>query len=191
MFSKATSMVHHWLSTHVADGDLVVDATCGNGHDTLMLAHLVGSGGHVISVDIQESAISNTGQRLKEEGLLNRVSLHHMSHERILEVLGNRSVHCAVFNLGYLPGGDKSLVTVPESTIVAHERLLSRLSPGGVIITTVYTGHVGGPDEAEALFGWANKLDGKHVVVARHEWVNLEGQPPHILLIQRRPSSSS
>ncbi len=69
MFSKATSMVHHWLSAHVADGDLVVDATCGNGHDTLMLAHLVGSGGHVISVDIQESAISNTGQRLKEEGV--------------------------------------------------------------------------------------------------------------------------
>lgn len=170
---------------------MVVDATCGNGHDTEMLARLVGASGHVVAVDVQESATANTRERLEMAGLEGRVSLHTMSHATIQDVLDeHRPVRCAVFNLGYLPGGDKTLVTTPRESVSAHEALLSRLAPGGVIITTVYTGHPGGKEEAAALLDWASALDGKQVTVARHEWINLDGEPPHILAIHRRSNSS-
>ena len=187
VFSKATSIVHHWLSAHVNHGDYVVDATCGNGYDTVLLAELVGESGRVVAVDIQEAALARTRDRLVEAGLLARVSLKRMSHEHILDVLDPEEIQCAVFNLGYLPGADKRLVTAPNATVAAHENLLSRLGPGGVIISTVYTGHAGGKEEAEALYVWATGLDGKQFAVARHEWVNLDGEPPHILIIHRRP----
>lgn len=163
-----------------------MDATCGNGNDTVLMAELVGDSGQVFAVDIQEAAVKETTKRLAEAGLRKRVSLHCMSHEHILDVLGEQSIQCAVFNLGYLPGSDKQLVTKPGATVAAHVHILSRLAPGGVIISTVYTGHEGGSEEAEALSEWASALDGKQVSVARHQWVNLIGEPPHIMIIHRR-----
>jgi len=187
MFSKATSIVHHWLESHVSPGDLVVDATSGNGHDTLKLAHLVGPDGRVVAVDIQDEAIQATRDRLIEADMLDRVDVHCMSHEALNELLdASGVVSCAVFNLGYLPGGDKALVTTPMSTLRAHQVLLDHLAPGGVIFSTVYTGHEGGKAEAAELEEWARSLDGKRVTVARHEWVNLDGQPPYILVIHKR-----
>lgn len=188
MFSKATKLVHHWLRQHIQSGDLVVDATCGNGHDTVFLAECVGPNGKVIAVDIQESAIQATRTLLTSRNLLSRVRLRHMSHEHAAEaLLPEESVMCAVFNLGYLPGGDKQIITMPATSLPAHQNLLRRLAPGGAIISTIYTGHSGGQLEAEALLEWSKGLDGKQFSVARHEWINQEGMPPFILIVQRRP----
>lgn len=188
MFSKATALVHHWINAHVQLGDVVVDATCGNGHDTLVLAQRVGKEGRVVAVDIQTQAIERSKQLVARNGVEKQVALHCMSHDRLIEVLPQgETIRCAVFNLGYLPGGDKSVVTKPSTSLNAHKSVLECLKPGGIVITTIYTGHPGGSAEADALVGWSQELDGKRFSVARHEWINQDGEPPFILIIQRRP----
>lgn len=187
MFSRATGLVHSWLRDHVHPGDVVLDATCGNGHDTILLAELCGSTGRVWALDVQQAAIEATKSRLQERQLSERVHLVQQSHSDLDDILQEESaLTCAVFNLGYLPGSDKSVTTRVSSTLRAHESLLSRMVPGGVIFTTVYVGHDGGREEADALLSWAKGLDRKRWSAARHEWINQDSNPPFILIIQRR-----
>ena len=189
MFTKATSLVHHWISAHVRRGDLVMDATCGNGHDTMLLASLVGEHGRVVALDIQRQAVASTRQKLETANLLDRCSLHCLSHARVADVVPvGTLLDCAIFNLGYLPGSDKSVITQPDSSLLAHEAVVERLAPGGVLFSTIYTGHEGGQEEADRLLAWSARLPSSQFSVARHEWFNQSGKPPFILIISHRGS---
>lgn len=107
LLSRPMTCAHDWISRVVSPGDAVVDATAGNGHDTVFLARLVGPSGQVHAFDVQEEAIRATRERLEKEGLLTpSVRLHLASHDRLAELVGG-PVKAIVFNLGYLPGGDK------------------------------------------------------------------------------------
>src|SRR4051812_36875452 len=115
------------LEKAVKPGDSVVDATVGNGHDTVFLAGLAGENGKVYGFDIQESAINKTRKKLSEQGLASRVELFHTGHENIQESMAGIQVSGAIFNLGYLPGSDKAVVTRPETTIPAVRQLFDML----------------------------------------------------------------
>ena len=130
-------------------GETVVDATAGNGNDTLFLAELVGENGHVYAFDIQQAALDSTAKRLGE--LNERVSLILDSHENV-EKYVNGQIGGAVFNLGYLPHSeDLSIVTKPDSTIKAIHTMLGMLKKGGIIAVSVYDGHEGGAEERDAF----------------------------------------
>lgn len=177
------------LSKAVQAGDVVVDATAGNGHDTLFLAKLVGDGGRVYSFDIQQKAIDNTKNRLKEHGLEERCFLICSGHENIpsfIPPIYHGRIKAAVFNLGYLPGGDKSIVTKPETTIHAVEGLLDILAPGGIIVLVVYHGHPEGKRERDMLLQYASRLDQKLFHVLRYEFINQKNDPPFIIAIEKR-----
>ncbi len=152
---------HAALSELLTSGDTVVDATVGNGYDTLFLARAVGESGTVYGFDIQEQALDTAYKRLRAEGLAGRVSLYHAGHEAMAVVLPE-SVRCRVkavmFNLGYLPGGDKRRITALNTTLAALEQALLLLAPGGAISVLAYTGHPGGREEAEAVKSWARSL---------------------------------
>lgn len=187
MLSRATHIVHTWIRALVRPGDQVVDATCGNGHDTLVLAECCGPGGQVWALDIQEAAIRATRDRMQEHGLLGCVSLHRLSHADWRTLPGTDvPLRCVIFNLGWLPGSDKQITTRPDETLAAHARFCDALAPGGAIITTVYVGHDGGPEEADALLSWAGTLDPATWSVARHAWINQPDTAPFILTIERR-----
>ena len=187
MFTRATQLVHALLEMYVQPGDRVLDATCGNGHDTAFLAAQCGASGRVLAIDVQESAVQATMRRIREAGLSDRVDLHQSSHDNeALLAAWDGPLRCAVFNLGYLPGSDKTVTTLPETTIRAHDLVSRMLEPGGAIVTTVYIGHPGGSEEADALLAWAQNLDGGQWSVARHEWINQDSSSPFILIIQRR-----
>src|SRR5512144_1655855 len=79
----AVALAHFFLRVRVKPGDRVMDATCGNGHDTLFLAGLVGAGGTVFAFDVQEQALEKTRQLLGENGYLDRVQLFHAGHEEL------------------------------------------------------------------------------------------------------------
>lgn len=137
-------------------GDTVVDATLGNGHDTLFLAKAVGQRGKVIGFDIQEDALVATAQRLKSEGIgEDRYELHLKSHAEIARHVPV-AVKAVMFNLGYLPGGDKAKITQMESTLIALSDAIDLLAPGGLMTVMCYPGHPGGDREAEAVRGFLN-----------------------------------
>ncbi|CZQ87894.1 s-adenosyl-l-methionine-dependent methyltransferase [Trichococcus palustris] len=117
---SALEFSHNLLKETVREGDVVIDVTVGNGNDTVLLAALVGRYGKVIGFDIQKQAIKNTKQKLLLTGLSQQVTLFHQGHEPIPEVLGNEEqIGGIIFNLGYLPGSDKSIITRKETPLQA------------------------------------------------------------------------
>lgn len=166
---------------------MVVYATIGNGHDTTYLARLVGPQGHVYGFDIQPAAIQATQAALKAEHLEKSVTLTHAGHETVAQVLpADQPIKSAIFNLGYLPGGDKTIVTKPATTLTAIDALEQRLTPNGLIILLVYTGHPGGQAEADALEQHVAELDQHQFQVLRYGFINEIHTPPYLLAIQKR-----
>jgi len=177
---------HSILEEALLPGNVAVDCTMGNGHDTLLLARLTGQAGHVYAFDIQQDALNNTQKLLSQHGI---------SEEQVTLICGShadlggfvpRGVKAAVFNLGYLPGGDKSICTAAGSTIAATEALLSLMEDGGVIVLVVYRGHEQGAVEAEALLAYCEKLDG--VMVVEYKVLNNTNKPPFVIIIEKKPN---
>jgi SAM-dependent methyltransferase len=180
----AALLSHLFLKERVKQGDRVADATCGNGHDTLFLARLVGEGGKVWAFDIQEKALANTRMLLAEAGCLGQVELVASGHERFAEFAGG-PLKAVVFNLGYLPGGDKSVVTRPAATVAALEQAAGLLNPGGVITVCIYTGHPGGAEEGEAVERWAASLPTTGFNVWLSRQINRPPTAPYLLLVEK------
>jgi len=177
------------LKTAAKPGDIVIDATIGNGHDTVYLAEIVGPTGHVFGYDIQAEAITNTTQLLKENGVENQVTLFHKSHSQIGETIPSHyhgQIAGAMFNLGYLPGGNKEIVTKAESTITAIEQLLTILKREGVIVLVIYHGHDEGKKERDAILNYVKTLDQKKAHVLQYQFLNQKNDPPFIIAIEKR-----
>lgn len=177
------------LEKTVKPGSIAIDGTVGNGHDTLFLAKLVGENGHVYGFDIQQPAIINTTERLTKAGVLQRVTLFHKGHEEITSSIPKErfgKIDGAIFNLGYLPGGNKEIVTRPETTISAMKQLLEILSPGGIIVLVIYHGHEEGAREKEEVLQFVKNLDQKKAHVLKYEFLNQINNPPFIVAIEKR-----
>ena len=151
---RLTEKVHHILANYLQEGDLTIDATAGNGYDTLFLAEQVGPSGKVIAIDIQDCAIRSVQEKLDSADLLHRVRLVTEDHVVALNKLiaSNRGKVAAItFNLGYLPGSDTSIKTQAESTEEALISSFQLLSVGGYLCVTAYRGHSEGNTEAETV----------------------------------------
>ena len=147
-----THLAHSIIRRVLKPGDTAIDATAGNGHDTLFLAQLVGETGIVIAIDRQQKAIASTEHRLSQEGVFH-MTPHLGDHRTVLNRLAAEDVRAKaiMFNLGYLPGGDKTITTAAESTTAAVRAAQRLLSPGGVMTVIAYRGHIGGKEEATAI----------------------------------------
>ncbi len=192
---RATEIAHMLVERVVKTGDLVVDATTGNGHDTLFLANLVGSTGRVIGLDIQESAIQSTHRLVAN---LNQVRLVHDGHENMTAVVqdsikdpsDNHSSDCSsglaavMFNLGYLPGGSKNITTQTETTLSALDQALALLRSGGLVTLVLYPGHAGGAEESSAVRAHVDNL-GPGFSIARYHRIKSRKPAPELLAIER------
>ncbi len=177
---------HHLLEESVEPGENVIDATCGNGNDTLFLSKVVGENGRVIAFDIQKQAIEVTSNLLKKHDRTN-VTLVHDSHAHLYRYVSSQAtIGGAIFNLGYLPRSDKTVITKPESTIEAIDKIIPLLKEKGMIILVVYHGHDGGKDEKEAILKHMIQLDQKEFTVLRYGFINQKNNPPFILAVQKK-----
>ncbi|MBB5172816.1 tRNA (mnm(5)s(2)U34)-methyltransferase [Texcoconibacillus texcoconensis] len=177
------------LDQSVNNGGVAVDATAGNGHDTAYLANLVGETGRVFSFDVQQQAIDATKQKLLDHSLNERVQLINDGHEKAADYIreaGFDGIDTAVFNLGYLPGSDKTIVTKPHSTITAVEQLFQLLRPGGMIVLVVYHGHEEGKNEKQSLETYVQSFDQSQASVLEYKYVNQKNHPPFIWVIEKR-----
>jgi len=182
--SGAVAFSHFFQRERVKAGDRVADATCGNGHDTLLLARLVGPAGRVWAFDVQEGALAATRALLSEAGCLEQVEMVAAGHERLAEFVP-APLRAVVFNLGYLPGGDKQLVTRPRDTVTALQQAADLLLPGGIITVCIYTGHPGGAGEGAAVEEWAAALASEQYNVWRSRQVNRPETAPYLLVIEK------
>lgn len=180
---QITSYVQHFINEHVKEGDTCIDATAGNGHDTLFLCKLVKERGKVIAFDIQKEALEHTADLLERNGCQAQLVLR--SHEDMAEYAQEGSVDCIVFNFGYLPGGDHGKATKAESSIAAVEVGLKLLKKGGIMTLCIYSGQDTGFEERDALLEYLRQLDsGKYLVIASF-YYNRPNNPPIPVIIRK------
>jgi len=180
------TLSHLLVRRFVSPGDHVIDATCGNGHDTLLLAELVGPAGRVWAFDIQQAALDATAGRLAEAEDCAAVDLIHAGHETIKDHCRG-PVKAVVFNLGYLPGGDRTVVTQTESTLAGLAQSLEILATGGIVVITIYPGHESGGLERIALEDRLAQLPPAGFHIWRMGQINVPATAPYIILIQKVP----
>ncbi len=165
-----------FLLTHIKPGDTVADFTMGNGHDTLWLSQTVGEEGHVYSFDIQAQAIESTKKLLTEENAPENYTLIHDSHANAKEHIPCK-IKAGMFNLGYLPGGDKSITTKHDSTLLAVDAAIELLDNDGIILIAVYPGHAEGTVEGNMLYEKLSAISRFKLCISRFQIINSPTSP--------------
>ena len=193
---KQLEMAHWMLKDIINTNDVVVDATMGNGYDTQFLAEL---GANVYAFDVQEEALNATEKRLDDAGIKNQIFEKNLSnlltepsvnlvlsgHEKLSEYV-KEPIKAAIFNLGYLPKTDKSVVTKADTTLTALDALTNQLVVGGRIAIMIYYGHEEGMEEKDAVIKWTSSLPQKDWEVTSYAPLNQIHTPPILVLIEKR-----
>ncbi len=165
-------------------GETLIDATCGNGYDTVFLAELTGQTGTVFAFDIQKEAIENTRKKVECSGVSNRVRLIMAGHENIDKYVDGQ-IACAMFNLGYLPGSDRKTSTRWQSTITGIQKSMNLLRTGGIITIIIYHGKETGYEERDKVLEFLQDIDYKQFNVLKLDYMNRVNDPPIPIIIEK------
>lgn len=184
LFHSHLDLAHHYWKRLVREDDLLIDATCGNGHDALCLAKLKPK--LLYAIDIQPQALASAQGLLSQLTADERAHVKFIegSHVRFPEEIAPETVKLCVYNLGYLPGGDKSLTTLANTSVQSLEAALKLIMPGGAISVMCYPGHPEGKREQEWILEFAQGLDPKQWSCCHHRWMNRD-KAPSLLLMQK------
>ncbi len=176
---RPTALAQEILKPLIRPGDLVIDATAGNGHDTVFLAECVGPEGKVLAFDVQEAALDSARSRVGEAM---RVEFFHESHAQMGDHAAAGSVAVVMFNLGYLPGENHELTTESAGTLAALEAATRLLKPGGVLSVICYPGHPAGAAEAVAVENWMTARAASGWRVAKYGSIGTRRPAPFLVL---------
>ena len=169
-------LAKEWMKHSVQEGGFCIDATAGRGNDTAFLCELVGETGKVIAFDIQKEAVESTKMLLQEKGYKAEVYLE--SHTQMEKYAQPQSVDGIMFNFGYLPGGDHSICTHKEESILAIEKALKLLKLHGVMALCIYHGGDTGFEEKDAIMEYLKTIDSKKYTVIVSDFYNRPNCPP-------------
>jgi len=184
-YGKVVDFVHMLIKGSYGDKETVhfVDATCGNGFDTLFLCKVAGQSGKVVAFDIQEQAVERTTALLESNLDSKNYNIIKDSHENINKHLSEK-IDAALFNLGYLPFSDKKITTHPETTVNAIINLLPMLKDDGRIYITTYISHDTG-QEIKEIYQFLMSLDKSEYNVIHIRIINKENFPPELFIVEK------
>ena len=189
LLTKTTSLAMEITLKYIHEGDYVIDATCGNGHDTLCLAEAVGSQGDVLALDIQRQALDAT-KKLMGEQVINHVCFAQTNFSQIKKYSGfafpERRPSAIMFNLGYLPGGDKSVTTTAMDSLEAVKSALELIQEDGIVTIVLYSGHEEGAKEKQLILEFLQELPSNYFHVIYAQMYNQKKNPPEIVWITKK-----
>ncbi len=190
LFNTPIDLAHHFWKELLQKNDTVIDATCGNGKDSLALVKILSPlQGSLLCIDIQKQALEITQRLLAQEtpSFLPRVQFYHQSHATLPQIPEGSSLKLIVWNLGYLPKGDKSITTQTASTEESILQGMNILSPGGILCITCYPGHWEGKKEQENLLQKLSVLNPQLWCFTSFFWPNRKDSPS-LFLLQKKDS---
>lgn len=185
-WGQITEWCRHFICMQVQTGALCIDATMGNGNDTLLLSRLAGDCGQVLAFDIQKEALFRTETLLKEKQAPKNWTLHLDSHANMAQYASPDTIDCIVFNFGYLPGGSHQLATRADTSVQAVKAGLTLLKKGGLMSLCIYSGKDTGFAERDSLLSLVQALDYRHYLVIQSAYCNRPNHPPIPVLIWKR-----
>ncbi len=175
----------YFILEHLKEGDIAVDFTMGNGHDTEFLSKTVGETGHVYAFDVQEQALESTSENLAKTGCPNNYTLILDSHHNVKKYV-DVPIKAGMFNLGYLPGSDKKITTMRETTMPAIEAAISLLDRDGILLIAIYPGHAEGDAEGKMICEYLSTLVRFKLCATR---INILNSPtsPYFYIVEAKP----
>ncbi len=181
--SQITYWCHEMIRSQAKKGGLYIDATMGNGNDTLMLCEMAGDAGEVFAFDIQQQALVATKNLLEKHQVTSNFHLLLDGHENMDKYIKELSADVICFNFGYLPGGDHSIATKADTSLVAIQRGLELLKLGGMMSLCVYSGGDTGFEEKDCILNYLKKLPAREYTVIVNQYFNRENNPPMPIFI--------
>ena len=175
------SLQKQFILTHLGEGDIAVDFTMGNGHDTEFLSKTVGPEGHVFAFDVQEMALASTAEHLRKSGCPDNYTLILDSHHNVTKYV-DVPIKAGMFNLGYLPGSDKSITTMRKTTLPAIEAAISLMDRDAIILIAVYPGHAEGEAEGKMICEYLSSLSRYKLCCTQIRILNSPTSPFFILV---------
>lgn len=175
----------HFILSHLKEGDVAVDFTMGNGHDTEFLSKTVGELGHVFAFDIQEAALASTSENLQKAECPNNYTLILDSHHNVKKYV-DVPIKAGMFNLGYLPGSDKKVTTMRATTLPAIEAAIDLMDRDAIILVAVYPGHKEGEEEGKLICEYLSTLS-RHKVCATKIKILNSPTSPFFIIIENKP----
>ena len=152
VLSGAVKYYHDLVEQIASKEKVAIDATLGNGYDSLFLSPLFKK---VYSFDIQDLAIKRSKERLKDCSNVEIIQANHMYLDNFVK----ENVDLVTFNLGFLPGSDKKICTNSYTTTNAIKKAYELLNENGIIILTTYSRHPGGSKEANDIDSFLENSD--------------------------------
>ena len=165
-----------FILDHLGAGDTAVDFTMGNGHDTAFLSQTVGEKGHIFAFDIQKSALESTEKTLANANCPKNYTLICDSHHNVKNYVTEK-IKAGMFNLGWLPGGDRSITTLRATTLPAIEAAISLLGSDAILTVAVYPGHSEGDAEGKMVDEYLSTLNKYTYSVAKIKIINSPTSP--------------
>lgn len=184
MIKRPLHLSHDFLAEVLDEQAIAVDATMGNGNDTVFFAQ---HAKEVYAFDVQEQALQSTKERLEKQEIHN-AHLILDGHQHIDHYV-NQPIRAAIFNLGYLPSADKTVITKPDTTLIAVKKILKKLEVGGRLAIMIYYGHEGGDMEKDAVLEYVNQLDQRLFTAMLYQPLNQINQPPFLVMIEKLKQS--
>lgn len=181
VLNNSLTMSHEYALKVLHSNAIAIDATAGNGYDTLFLANHCKS---VYSFDIQQTAIEHTRELLLKNNISN-VELIFDSHERLNQYV-TQQVDCIMFNLGYLPGGPHQIETNYKSTIIALKQAMKLLKKNGLITIVIYQGQDSGFLEKEKVLSFLKTINESQFIVMEYKFCNQSNHPPVLTVIEKK-----
>lgn len=180
ILKNTTALALAMCENYITENSVAVDATCGRGNDTLWLTKRCRK---VYAFDIQKEAVESTRVLLESAGETAEIICG--SHNDMASYV-TESPDVIVFNLGYLPGGDKNVTTEAEETLNALGCSLEMLAVNGILSVTMYPGHSQGAVEQELILAWARELDKSKFHCVFANMLNQSPEAPQILWITKK-----
>lgn len=188
--SQITYWCHEVIRSQAKRGGLYIDATMGNGNDTLMLCEMAGDTGEVYAFDIQPQALKATKNLLEKNHVAAKCQLILDGHENMDNYLQQETADVVCFNFGYLPGGDHSIATQADTSLVAIQKGLQLLKPGGMMSLCVYSGGDTGFEEKDCILNYLKTLPAKEYTVIVNQYFNRENNPPMPIFVFKSTRSA-
>lgn len=181
-----TKLAQILISEKFSSIEYGVDATCGNGHDSLFLAGLCSQEGMIYSFDIQEEAIDKAEKLLNDHNMPTSVMFVNSCHQNMEKVIKPK-VDVVMFNLGYLPNSQSKICTNSETTITALDSATNILKAGGLITLLCYPGTDEGSVETREVKNWLGKLNKDEFTVSEHLSEKPDDTTPVLYVIDKKP----
>lgn len=172
-----SDLSHYIIENFTLDKEIAIDATLGNGFDTDFLSNLFNK---VYAFDIQEEACSNYIKNKKDNVIVINDS-HHLFKNYIYE-----GVSCIMYNLGFLPGGDKNITTLHKTSLESIKEGLDLLKSGGIMTICIYRGHYEGKIEESCILEYLKTLPKNQFGVMIQSYLNRQEISPLLVVVEKK-----